>query len=61
MGLGLLYQSGGWKLSVGYEFSTWFDMVDSIDFVDDAHPAKMGRKTGNLSFDGVVFRSELAF
>lgn len=61
MGLGLMYQSGNWRMSVGYEFSTWFDMVDGIDFVSDAHPAKMGSKTGNLSFDGVVFRSELAF
>ena len=61
MGLGLIYQSGNWRMSVGYEFSTWFDMVDGIDFVSDAHPAKMGRKTGNLSLDGVVFRSELAF
>ena len=61
MGLGLMYQKGGWRCSVGYEFSTWFDMVDGIDFVDDAHPAKLGRKTGNLSFDGVVFRSEWAY
>jgi Legionella pneumophila major outer membrane protein precursor len=61
MGLGLQYQSGGWRLSVGYEFSTFFGMVDGVDFVDDAHPAKIGRQTGNLSFDGIVFRSELAF
>ena len=61
MGLGLMYETGHWRLSLGYEFSTWFDMAEGLDFVSDAHPAKLGSKTGNLSFDGVVFRSELSF
>jgi hypothetical protein len=61
MGLGLQYQKGGWRFAVGYEFITYFGMVDNVDFVDDANPAKIGRKTGNLSLDGIVFRSEYAF
>lgn len=61
MGLGLQYQTGSLRLSVGYEFITYFGMVDNVDFVDDANPAKIGRKTGNLSLDGIVFRSEYAF
>jgi hypothetical protein len=61
MGVGLSFEKGGWRLSAGYEFMTWYNMVDASDFVDDAHPAKLIRSVGNLGFDGVVFRAELSF
>ena len=61
MGLGLQYQKGSWRVSVGYEFINYFGMAEQVDFVDDANPAKIGRRTGNLSFDGIVFRSEYSF
>jgi hypothetical protein len=48
-------------MSVGYEFSNWFGMLDALDFVDDAHPAKVGRRHGDLGFDGVVFRAEYVY
>src|SRR5262249_40039960 len=61
MGVGLCFQKGGWRVSLGYEFLNWFNMVDGSDFVDDAHPAKLARPVGNLGFDGVVILTELSF
>ena len=61
LGLGLSYQSGWLRLSVGYEFHNWFGVVEGFDFVDDAHPAKMARRSGDLGFDGVFFRAEMVF
>jgi hypothetical protein len=61
LGLGVSYQQGGLRLSVGYEFSNWFGMLDGLDFVDDVHPAKVGRRHGDLGFDGVMFRAEYLY
>jgi hypothetical protein len=61
LGVGLSFEKGGWRVSAGYEFMTWYNMVDASDFIDDAHPAKLIRSAGNLGFDGVVFRAELSF
>lgn len=61
LGIGLAFQKGSLRVAVGYEFMNWIGMVEHYDFVDDAHPGKMARSTGNLGFDGVVFRVELGF
>jgi hypothetical protein len=61
LGVGLSFQKGNWRVSAGYEFMNWFNMVDGTDFVDDAHPAKLIRPVGSLGFDGVVFRAEVSF
>lgn len=61
LGVGLSYQKGGFRLSVGYEFINWFGMVDGLDFADDANPGKITRQMGSLGFDGVVFRSEFKY
>lgn len=61
LGVGLSYERGRFRLSAGYEFAAWFGLVDGIDFVNDANPAKVSRSAGNLGFDGFVFRAEFAF
>ena len=61
LGIGMSYQRGGMKFTVGYEFQNWFGMVEGFNFVDDQHPSKMARRTGDLGFDGVFFRAELSF
>ncbi len=61
LGLGLSFQKGNFRISGGYEFITWFNMVEFSDFVDDAHPGKRIRSVGNLGFDGIVFRAEWSF
>ena len=61
MGIGLRFEKGPLRIGVGYEFMNWFGMLEGFDFVDDAHPAKMSRRSGDLGFDGVVFRMEYLF
>jgi hypothetical protein len=61
LGIGVRFEKGPLRLSVGYEFQNWFGMLEGFDFVDDAHPAKMTRRSGDLGFDGVVFRLEYLF
>jgi hypothetical protein len=61
LGVGVSYNLGGMKMSVGYEFHNWFGVVEGIEFVDDLHPAKISRRYSDLGFDGVFFRAELAF
>jgi hypothetical protein len=61
LGIGMSYNRGGMKFTVGYEFHNWFGIVEGMDFVDDQHPAKMSRRTGDLGFDGVFFRAEWSF
>jgi Legionella pneumophila major outer membrane protein precursor len=61
MGLGLSYQYRGWRLTAGYEFVNWVGLVDQIDFVSDTSVGKPGRRTGDLSLDGLVLRAEWAF
>ncbi|MFO0877405.1 MAG: Lpg1974 family pore-forming outer membrane protein [Gemmataceae bacterium] len=61
LGVGLNFRRNNWRLSIGYEFMNWFDMVDSSDFSDDANPSKLQRASSNLGFDGLVFRAEVSF
>jgi hypothetical protein len=61
LGAGVAWQSQHVRLSAGYEIVNWFNLVDSPDFVDDVHQGKLGRRTGNLSLDGVTVRAEVGF
>jgi hypothetical protein len=61
MGIGLSYQTGCWRFTAGYEVMNWFGMVEGIDFADDVTPGKYNRRTGDLGFEGFVFRAEVAF
>jgi hypothetical protein len=61
LGAGVSYQRGNLRVTLGYEFQNWFGMVEGFDFTDDAHPAKMTRRSGDLGFDGFVLRAEWLF
>lgn len=61
LGIGLSYQRGGMRLSVGYEFHNWFGVAEGLDVMDDVAPGKIGRRAGDLGFDGMFFRCELSF
>lgn len=61
LGIGVTFTWGIMKLTAGYEFVNFFGMVDTFDFVDDIHPAKMTRRTGDLGLDGIFGRCELTF
>jgi hypothetical protein len=56
MGVGMNYQVGGLRLSLGYELLNWFNVPQGIDFVDDLNPAKLSRRMGDVGFDGLRFR-----
>jgi hypothetical protein len=49
------------RLAVGYEFSHWFGMVDSSDFVDDVAVGKLSRRTSDLSFEGLFVQLAVSF
>jgi hypothetical protein len=57
MGAGLSYWFGNLRLSAGYEIVNWFGGFEGIDFADDVAPGKFNRRSGDLSFDGFVFRA----
>jgi len=61
LGLGISYQVRWLRVSAGYEFINYFGADQGIDFSDDVSPGKYNRRTGDFSFDGVVFRAELMF
>ncbi len=58
LGLAITYRSGGWNLSVGYEFQNWFNMLQGFNIVDDSNPAKLMRDIGGIGFDGMALRAE---
>lgn len=55
LGLGISWQFRSLRLSLGYEVVNWFGLVESRDFVDDWHEARMSTRTSNLSLDGFFF------
>jgi hypothetical protein len=61
LGTGLSFQRHGLRITAGYEFINWFGVNDAIDFSDDNSPGKLGRRTGDLGFGGLVFRAEWLF
>ncbi len=61
VGLGLSYQGSCWRVTAGYEIINYFGMVDGLDVISDVHPGKLGRRIGDLGFNGLVLRAELQF
>lgn len=58
LGLGVSVQRGGWRVTVGYEFMSWMNVLERFEFADDAHPARLIRTTNDLGLDGLVLRAE---
>lgn len=56
VGLGLAWQRGSFRVAVGYEFTNWFGLVETRDFVDDWHESRMSTRTNDLSLDGFFFQ-----
>jgi hypothetical protein len=61
LGLGVGWQYRNFQVSLGYELTNWFGLVDSPDFPDDVHPGKIARRVSDLSLDGLLFRASLSF
>lgn len=56
LALGLAWQYERFSVSVGYEMSEWFNMVESPDFVDDVHQGKLSYRKSDLSLEGLFFQ-----
>lgn len=52
LGLGMYWKRDQWKALVGYEFTNYFGLVDSPDFVHD-YTNKLSYRTSDLSLDGL--------
>jgi hypothetical protein len=61
LGMGLNYCSEHWHLSIGYELANWFSMVNSIYFPDAANIGQVGRRTSDLSIEGLAVQLGLVF
>jgi hypothetical protein len=61
IGVGVNWRYRNLQVSGGYEFTNWFGLIDSPDFVDDVHPGKMARRTGDLSLEGLFICMQLGF
>ena len=42
-------------------WSDWFGMVDSLDFPDSSNIGKVGRRTSDLSLEGLAVQLGLVF
>lgn len=61
IGLGVAYCGEHFHLSVGYELSNWFNMVNSIDFPDSSNIGKVGRRVSDVSLEGLAVQLGLVF
>ena len=55
LGLGLSWSTDHLQVRLGYELANFFNMVDSLDFVDGQSFGKISRKVSDISYDGLVF------
>jgi hypothetical protein len=58
---GIAWQGEHWRLSVGYELSNWFSMVNSPDFVSPTNIGKVSRRTSDLSLEVLAVQVGLLF
>ena len=71
MAAGIRYERERFWVAAGYEFSTWFNMVNDVRFVDDtnqANPIAQQSETqvivldrGNISFDGFFLQAGFVY
>ena len=61
LGLGLAWQTDRIYVSVGYEIANFFNMVDSVDFVDGSSFGKIQHRQSDLSYDGLAVSVGLFF
>jgi hypothetical protein len=61
LGMGVAWQSDHVRVSAGYEMINWFNMVDSLDFPGSTNIGKVGRRTSDLSLEGLALRVAFLF
>ena len=61
LGVGVAMEWEHLSVSVGYELTNWFGMVNSPDFTDTQNLGKVSRRTSDLSLEGLAVRVGLSF
>ena len=61
MAFGVAYQGEHLRLSLGYEITNWFSLVDTPSFVDDVQQGKIQRNISDLGVDGLAARVEFVY
>src|SRR5262249_27109471 len=61
LGLGLGWANEHVRVSVGWELTNFFGMVDSLDFVDSNSFGKIGHRVSDLSLEALVVSVGLFF
>ena len=61
MGVGVAYHTEHFRLSVGYEVTNWFNLVDTPNFVNDVHQGKYQRNVSDLGVDGLAVKAEVTY
>ena len=56
--LGVGWTNGRWRLSAGYMFSEWTNVVDTSSFIDAVQNNDYTDVKHSLTFDGLVTRLE---
>jgi hypothetical protein len=56
LGLGVSWQTNQLRVTVGYEMANWYNMVNSVDFVEGSGMNKTARRTGDLSLEGLALQ-----
>jgi hypothetical protein len=61
LGAGICFQGKHFRFSLGYDLSNWFNMVDSIDFPSGASLGHIGRRTSDLTLEGLSAQMGVIF
>ena len=61
MAFGVSYQSEHLRLSLGYEITNWFNLVDTPSFVDDVQQGKFLHNVSDLGVDGLAVKAEFVY
>jgi hypothetical protein len=61
MGTGVAWEYRNMRVAVGYEVANWFNLIDSPTFVDDLAEGKLGRRSGDLTLEGLFVQLGVAY
>ena len=61
MGVGVAYHTDHFRISVGYELTNWFNLVDTPSFVSDVDQGKYQRNISDLGVEGLAVKAEVTY
>jgi len=61
LGLGLVWEAGGYRVRIGYELQNWFNAFEQPRFTSDVALGTFVRRASDLGVQGVVFSFSKSF